>query len=187
MFYLFEIYGNLAFGEKKLMRLKNELFRWFKSGKELQSLMKTGYEINELERIRAINIGVQPFASILEFDCNIDIHKSILESDIYQEFMFNLSKWYILINDIYSLKKECVQRNVCGNFIIYKMEVGNLDLVNAFEETFKEAQECRFNSEKLGEKLKANREENFIKYINSLIEMGVTHHYFQSFTLRNKI
>ena len=179
--------GLVVLGHEKLRRLLDEFIEWLNSIEQMQEHWSKNISDDEYKAIRMIECGGKYLFTLVEYDVGIKIDPLIKNSKLFSNFIRNCLLQLGILNDIYSMKRDCLRNSYRGNYIYVKMKNRNISAQEAIDNI---AVEIKYHNEeafKLAKILKANRSQEFISYIDQILASMAGNHYWSVICKRYKV
>lgn len=186
LFNLLIEFGMIALGEIKLRRIMNEWLEWLAHYEKMQVNWHQHVTDDEWKKLRSLDVGGKFLYTNVEYNLGLVIDPVIKNSTLYSEFFFNVTLELSILNDLYSLRRDCLRNCYEGNYVYLKMKNNNISAEKAKNIVVNELYMHRNKAKELAKILKANRSDEFISYIDQMLHSMVGNHYWSIICERYK-
>ena len=179
LFKLFVKEGKRLFNEKSFNELITLTNEWLKVYKKFLKICKREALISEKEffKYRMIDVGALYEFYFIQIDSGLEVTNQLKEDYNWKPFIDNTIRNLIIINDLYSLKKEVNSGSGKSNYVYIKMKNQKLTAQRAVEQLIIEAHQAESLAFEHGQLLKVKHHiKGLYDYVDGVIAtMGGNH------------
>lgn len=140
--------------------------------------------------IRIFDVGSKQLSKVCQLDSGLDVNDLLLNDNDWKQFNVQTAKQAILINEIFSFKKEYNEQDKkpkhIHNYITIKMKIHKINEKKAIEIITSEIKETTRLAFELGDKLKNKGINAMDDYVNQILSALRGHHYWSTICERFK-